>query len=132
MRPSLCSQSTSNAADMIINYATEKGLKLDESPKEVIEYIGSIDSEDIDVEMTPEMLASVSGGGKLRPKGNTRRTTGQKIFYFGLDEPRHSYSVMSNRLSLKVPATTGAFYFLSHTYKPTNQPPIISMRPMRK
>ena len=47
-------------AGMIINYAAEKGLKLDESPKEVIEYIGNIDNEDI--ELTPEMLASVSGG----------------------------------------------------------------------
>ena len=53
-------------AGMIINYAAEKGLNLDESPKEVIEYIGSIDSEDIDVEMTPEMLACVSGGGKQK------------------------------------------------------------------
>ena len=49
-------------AGMIINYAAEKGLKLDESPKEVIEYIGNIDNEDI--ELTPEMLASVSGGRK--------------------------------------------------------------------
>ena len=47
-------------AGMLINYAAEKGLKLDESPKEVIEYIGDIDNEDI--ELTPEMLASVSGG----------------------------------------------------------------------
>ena len=51
-------------AGMIINYAAEKGLKIDESPKEVIEYIGTMDCEDIDVEMTPEMLVSVSGGGK--------------------------------------------------------------------
>ena len=49
-------------AGMIINYAAEKGLKLDESTKEVIEYIGKIESEDIDIEMTQEMLASVSGG----------------------------------------------------------------------
>ena len=47
-------------AGMIINYAAEKGLKIDESPKEVIEYIGNIDNEDI--ELTPEMLALVSGG----------------------------------------------------------------------
>ena len=47
-------------AGMIINYAAEKGLKLDESTKEVIEYIGNIDNEDI--ELTPEMLAIVSGG----------------------------------------------------------------------
>ena len=37
-----------------------------------------------------------------------------------------------NVLSLKVPAITGAFYFFRHTNKPTNQPPIIDMRPMRK
>ena len=49
-------------AGMIISYAAEKGLKLDESPKEVIEYIGSIDSEDVDIEITPEMLACLSGG----------------------------------------------------------------------
>ena len=49
-------------AGMIANYAAEKGLKLDESPKEVIDYIGNIDNEAIDIEMTPEMLACVSGG----------------------------------------------------------------------
>ena len=53
-------------AGMIIDYAAEKGLKLDESPKEVIEYIGSIDSEDI--ELTPEMLAVVSGGASQYSK----------------------------------------------------------------
>ena len=52
-------------AGMIINYAAEKGLKLDESTKEVIEYIGNIESEDIDIEMTPDMLASVSGGKRI-------------------------------------------------------------------
>ena len=51
-------------AGMIINYAAEKGLKLDESTKEVVEYIGTIDGEDTDIEMSPEMLASVSGGGR--------------------------------------------------------------------
>ena len=51
-------------AGMIANYAAEKGLKVNESPKEVIEYIGSIDSEDIDAEMSPEMLARISGGRK--------------------------------------------------------------------
>ena len=49
-------------AGMIINYAAEKGLKLDESTKEVIEYIGTLDGEDIDIEMTPEMLTSIAGG----------------------------------------------------------------------
>ena len=58
-------------AGMIINYAAEKGLKLDESTKEVIEYIGNIEREDIDIEMTQEMLASVSGG-KLGDVGNQK------------------------------------------------------------
>ena len=54
-------------AGMIANYAAEKGLKLDESPKEVIEYIGNIDNEDI--ELTPEILAAVSGGRKDKSIG---------------------------------------------------------------
>ena len=57
-------------AGMIINYAAEKGLKLDESPKEVIEYIGSIDSEDI--ELTPELLANVSGGVLKSERGQSK------------------------------------------------------------
>ena len=57
-------------AGMIANYAAEKGLKLDESPKEVIEYIGNIDNEDI--ELTPEILAAVSGGGKHSYKTRDR------------------------------------------------------------
>ena len=56
-------------AGMIINYAAEKGLKIDESPKKVIEYIGTINDEDIDIEMTPEMLAIVSGGKQSRGIG---------------------------------------------------------------
>ena len=58
-------------AGMIANYAAEKGLKLDESPKEVIEYIGNIDNEDI--ELTPEILASVSGGGKAKTEERIRK-----------------------------------------------------------
>ena len=64
-------------AGMIIDYAAEKGLKLDESPKEVIEYIGSIDSEDI--ELTPEMLAVVSGGAR-----NSKEGTNAMKGFFGI------------------------------------------------
>ena len=65
-------------AGMIIDYATKKGLKIDESPKEVIEYIGTIDGEDIDIEMTPEMLATVSGGwGKT--DGGSRGKMGEDL-----------------------------------------------------
>ena len=47
---------------MVINYAAEKGLKLDLYQKEVIEYIGNTESDEIETEMSPKMLASVSGG----------------------------------------------------------------------
>ena len=47
---------------MIIAFATDKDLKLDATPSEVIDYLEKLDGEDIDFEMTPEMLASVSGG----------------------------------------------------------------------
>ena len=54
-------------ANMIIAFAADKGLKLDTSPSEVIDYLEKLDYEEIDIEMTPEMLASVSGGcGKNR------------------------------------------------------------------
>ena len=65
---------------MIIDYAAEKGLKLDESPKEVIEYIGIIDSEDI--ELTPEMLAIISGGTSIYSKEGNNAVKG----HLGLGE----------------------------------------------
>ena len=49
-------------ANMIIAFATDKGLKLDATPSEVVEYMDTLDDEDIDIEMTPEMLTSISGG----------------------------------------------------------------------
>ena len=48
-------------ANMIISFATEKGLKLDATPEEIVAYVNDFD-DDSDTEMTPEMLASVSGG----------------------------------------------------------------------
>lgn len=51
-------------ANMIIAFATDKGFKLDATPNDVIEYIDSLDDEDMDIEMTPEMLTSVAGGSK--------------------------------------------------------------------
>ena len=49
-------------ANMIIAFATDKGLKLDATPSEVVEYMDTLDDDELDIEMTPEMLASVSGG----------------------------------------------------------------------
>ena len=49
-------------ANMIIAFATDKGLKLDATPNEVVDYIDNLDGEDIDIEMTPEILTKVAGG----------------------------------------------------------------------
>ena len=49
-------------ANMIIAFAADKGLKLDATSTEVVDYLDNLDDDDIDIEMTPEMLASVSAG----------------------------------------------------------------------
>mgnify|MGYP006223902767 CR=1 FL=1 len=49
-------------ANMIIAFASDKGLKLDATSTEVVDYLENLDDDDIDIEMTPEILTSVSGG----------------------------------------------------------------------
>ena len=49
-------------ANMIIDFANNKGLKVDATADEVVNYMEAMDDEEIDIEMTPEMMASVSGG----------------------------------------------------------------------
>ena len=49
-------------ANMIIAFATDKGLKLDATSDEVIDYLTNLDNDDIDIEMSPEVLAVVAGG----------------------------------------------------------------------
>ena len=56
---------------MIIAFATDKGLKLDATPSEVVDYLDNLDDDDTDIEMTPEMLTSVSGG---------KRTSSSKLY----------------------------------------------------
>ena len=51
-------------AKMIIAFATDKGLKLEATTEEVVNYMDNLDDDDMDIEMTPEMLTSVSGAGK--------------------------------------------------------------------
>ena len=46
---------------MIISFATDKGLKFDVTVDEVVNHLENLD-EEVDIEMTPEELASVSGG----------------------------------------------------------------------
>ena len=54
-------QEPERGADMIISFATDKGLKLDATADEVVNHLENLD-EEVDMEMTPEELASVSGG----------------------------------------------------------------------
>ena len=49
---------------MIIAFATDKGLKLEATTEEVVNYMDNLDDDDMDIEMTPEMLTRVSGGKK--------------------------------------------------------------------
>ena len=55
-------------ANMIIAFATDKGLKLDATPSEVVDYMDNLDDDEIDIEMTPDMLASIAGGAQKRCK----------------------------------------------------------------
>ena len=51
-----------SAANIIITFAAEKGLQLEATADDVIDYMNSSENDDVDVELTPEMLSSVSGG----------------------------------------------------------------------
>ena len=51
-------------ANMIIAFAREKGLKLDASTEDVVQAMTTLDDEEISIEMTPEMLANVTGASK--------------------------------------------------------------------
>ena len=62
-------------ANMIIAFATDKGLKLDTSPSEIVDYLNNLDDDDIDVEITPEMLTSISGGKAAKYKVERKATT---------------------------------------------------------
>ena len=61
-------------ANMIIAFATDKGLKLEATPSEVVDYLESLDGEDIDIEMTPGVLAVVAGGSWIE---NGERNSGK-------------------------------------------------------
>ena len=47
-------------ANMIVAFAAEHDISLD--PEDVVAQLNALDDEDIDIEMTPEMLSSVAGG----------------------------------------------------------------------
>lgn len=49
-------------ANMIVVFASERNITLEID--DVITALNSLDDEEIDIEMTPEMLSNVSGGAK--------------------------------------------------------------------
>ena len=55
-------QDEQRGANMIVAFAAEHGVCLSEV--DVIAHLNNMDDEEIDIEMTPEMLSSVAGGDK--------------------------------------------------------------------
>ena len=49
-----------HGANMIVAFAAERNITL--GVNDVITQLNALDDEDIDIEMTPEMLTSISGG----------------------------------------------------------------------
>ena len=50
-----------HGANMIVAFAAERNITL--GVNDVITQLNALDDEDIDIEMTPEMLSNVAGGG---------------------------------------------------------------------
>ena len=48
-----CLEAPERGANLIIAFANNKGLKLDATADEVVEYMEAMDDEEIDIEMTP-------------------------------------------------------------------------------
>ena len=49
-------------ANMIVAFAAEQNISL--GVDDVVAQLNALDDEDIDIEMTPEMLSNVAGGAK--------------------------------------------------------------------
>ena len=47
-------------ADLIIAFAAKQGITLNQ--EEVIAFVDEMDEDELDIELTPEMLTSISGG----------------------------------------------------------------------
>ena len=52
-------------ANMIVAFAAERNITL--GVDDVVTALNALDDEEIDIEMTPDMLANVSGAGKCMP-----------------------------------------------------------------
>ena len=63
-------EDASRAADQIIAFGAKQGITINQ--EEVITFIDEIDEDEIDIEIPPELLTSVSGGkGGGRCAGGT-------------------------------------------------------------
>ena len=77
---SVCEEEAERGAEMIITFATDKGLKLDATADELVDHLENLD-DDEDIELTPEMLADVAGGRRsARP--SIRRMNPRRIAAF--------------------------------------------------
>ena len=58
-------------ANMVFDFAKDHDLELDSTSSEVVDYLNTIDIDDI--ELTPQMLAMVAGGASRRSDPRNRR-----------------------------------------------------------
>lgn len=71
-------------AHLIIAFANDKGFKLDATAEEIVNYINALDDSDISIELSPEMLASVSGGSKISSAiSSAKKKTNKALDYGG-------------------------------------------------
>ena len=60
-------EDASRGADLIIAFGAKQGITLNQ--EEVIAFVDDVDEDEWDIELTPEMLTSVSGGKRCGTGG---------------------------------------------------------------
>ena len=57
-------EDASRGADLIIAFGAKQGITINQ--EEVIAFIDEMEEDELDIELTPEMLTSISGGKRCR------------------------------------------------------------------
>ena len=55
-----CLKDTQRGADLIITFAAKQGITLNQ--EEVIAFVDDVDEDEWNIDLTPEILSSISGG----------------------------------------------------------------------
>ena len=90
-------------ADMIISFATDKGLQFDVTVDEVVNHLENLD-EEVDIEMTPEELESVSGGfDSLRAAMSNKNSFWAQLNKVQWGKPRSSLGDYVDHRNINLP-----------------------------